>query len=280
MEHYRLRKYRGPEVWKRVRAAYEAGESGASVARRFDVGLANLRKKSQREGWSRKDVASRLDRELEPARTGPTPGPTLEPTPADIAPAPPVDPRKAVEEAMQRAGGLLVQGRGEEAQVLVRSAEALARLADRAEPAKAAQGDDEALSEDDLAQLIAQRDADIIGEATRLAHAMLMDQPMGESARYGAFLYHWRARHLGPEATAADFAHAVDGGWAPNYFDAEGRLRPLPEPITPLGMMVAQHLRRAPKFDAIPGWRHPLTMDLDYAGPIDDRPPSDGPGID
>ncbi|GAW42241.1 hypothetical protein SH203_02657 [Brevundimonas sp. SH203] len=272
MEHYRLRKYRGPEVWKRVREAYEAGESGKSVARRFDVGLANLRKKSRREGWSRKDTAARLDRELEPARP--------DPTPTDAAPAPPVDPRKAVEEAMQRAGGLLVQGRGGEAQVLVRSAEALARLADRAEPARAAEADDEARSEDDLARLIAQRDADIIAEATRLAHAMLMDQPMGESGRYGAFLYHWRARHLGPEATASDFAYAVDGGWAPNYFDAEGRLRPLPEPITPLGMMVAQHLRRAPNFDAIPGWRHPYTMDLDYAGPINDWPPSDGPGID
>lgn len=61
MEHFRLRKYRGPEVWKRVREAYEAGESGPSVARRFDVGLANLRKKSRKEEWCRKHIAARLD---------------------------------------------------------------------------------------------------------------------------------------------------------------------------------------------------------------------------
>lgn len=181
---------------------------------------------------------------------------------------------------MQRAGGLLVQGRGGEAQVLVRSAEALARLADRAEPARTAEAAQEEASEAEIAQWMAERDADIIDNATRLACAMLMDQPMGEAGRYSAFLYHWRARHLGPEATASDFAYAVDGGWAPNYFDAEGRLRPLPAPITPLGMMVAQHLRRAPQFDAKPGWLPPHAMDLNYAGPIDVSPPSDGPGID
>lgn len=273
MEHFRLRKYRGPEVWKRVREAYEAGESGPSVARRFDVGLANLRKKARLEGWCRKHTAARLDQELEPVRPG------VAPSDAASAP-PPVDPRQAVEEAMQRAGGLLVQGRGGEAQVLVRSAEALARLADRTEPARAAEAAQEEASEEDIAQWMAERDADIIDNATRLACAMLMDQPMGEAGRYSAFLYHWRARHLGPEATASDFAYAVDGGWAPNYFDAEGRLRPLPEPITPLGMMVAQHLRRAPKFDAIPGWLPSHAMDLNYAGPIHVSSPSDGPGID
>ena len=269
MEHHRLRKYRGPKVWKRVRQAYEAGESGPSVARRFDVGLADLRKKAREKGWSRKHTAARLDRELEPDRT-------------DLAspPSPPVDPRQAVEEAMHRAGGLLVQGRGGEAQVLVRSAEALARLADRTEPARALEAAQEEASEEDIAQWTAERDADMIDTATRLAWARLMDQPMGEAGRYSAFLYHWRVRHLGPQATASDFAYAVDGGWAPNYFDAEGRLRPLPEPITPLGMMVDQHLRHAPKFDATAGWRHPYTMDLNYAGPIHFSPPSDGPGID
>lgn len=273
MEHFRLRKYRGPEVWKRVRQAYEAGESGASVARRLDVGLANLRKKARLEGWCRKQTAARLDQELEPVRPGVAPSDAASPPPS-------VDPRQAVEEAMQRAGGLLSQGRSSEAQVLVRSAEALARLADRTEPARAVEAaDDEGASEADIAKWMAERDADIIDNATRLACAMLMDQPMGEAGRYSAFLYHWRAHHLGPEATASDFAYAVNGGWAPNYFDAEGRLRPLPEPITPLGMMVAQHLRRAPQFDAIPGWRHPQTMDLNYAGPIHLSPPSDGPGI-
>ena len=64
MEHFRLRKYRGPEVWRRVREAYVAGESGPSLARRFDVGLANLRKKASREGWTRSAAAAEIDRGL------------------------------------------------------------------------------------------------------------------------------------------------------------------------------------------------------------------------
>ena len=54
MEHHRLRKYRGPETWDRVRQAYVAGESAPSVARRFDVGLSNLRRRAMAEGWTRK----------------------------------------------------------------------------------------------------------------------------------------------------------------------------------------------------------------------------------
>jgi hypothetical protein len=33
MDHYRPINYPGPEVWARVRQAYEAGESGPSMAR-------------------------------------------------------------------------------------------------------------------------------------------------------------------------------------------------------------------------------------------------------
>ena len=93
---------------------------------------------------------------------------------------------------------------------------------------------------------------------------MLMDEPQGASAYYSAFMYHWRARHLGPAATASDFAHAVNGGWGHRYFDAQGRLRPLPEPITPLGMMVDQHLRLCAKIDPDPNWRDMASMDLDF----------------
>ena len=66
MEHYRLRKYRGPETWARVRKAYEAGESGPSCALRFDVGLSNLRKRARNEGWDRKSQARKND--LKPMR--------------------------------------------------------------------------------------------------------------------------------------------------------------------------------------------------------------------
>jgi len=271
MDHYRLRKYRGQETWDRVRAAYEAGETGPSVARRFDVGLANLRKKARKEGWTRKHVAARLDKALEPIRE-----PLATPAPASL---PAVEPRQAVEDAMQRAGGLLAEGRNGEAQALIRSAEALARLVERTEPTPrrgvdrdGGDQDGEAMSdEEDMARFIAEHDAEVVKLATNLARSMLMDQPRGESACYSAFMYHWRARHLGPEATACDFAHAVDGGWGHQYFDAQGRLRPLPEPITPLGMMVDQHLRLCAKIDPDPNWRSPVCMDVNIT-PRGDAP--------
>ena len=68
MEHHRLRKYRGPETWVRVKAAYVAGESAPSVARRFDVGLSNLRRRAMAEGWTRNRIAEQLD--LKPLRGG------------------------------------------------------------------------------------------------------------------------------------------------------------------------------------------------------------------
>lgn len=47
------RKIRGEETWEDVRRAWEAGETGASVARRFDVGLANVWRRRASEGWER-----------------------------------------------------------------------------------------------------------------------------------------------------------------------------------------------------------------------------------
>lgn len=68
MEHHRLRKYRGPETWARVRAAYIAGEPAPSVARRFDVGLSNPRRRARLEGWTRNRVAEALKRLVEEGR--------------------------------------------------------------------------------------------------------------------------------------------------------------------------------------------------------------------
>lgn len=47
------RKIRGDETWRAVRRAWEAGETGASLARRYDVGLANLWRRRASEGWER-----------------------------------------------------------------------------------------------------------------------------------------------------------------------------------------------------------------------------------
>ena len=47
------RKLRSHETWRAVRRAWEDGETGASLARRFDVGLANLWRRRASEGWER-----------------------------------------------------------------------------------------------------------------------------------------------------------------------------------------------------------------------------------
>lgn len=128
MEHHRLRKYRGPETWARVRAAYVAGESAPSVARRFDVGLSNLRRRAMAEGWTRSRIAGQLD--LKPLRggaDGPSPGLAALSLTSETAEPPYVDPEVAVARALNRAAWLLSRGQAVEATALMRAAEALER---------------------------------------------------------------------------------------------------------------------------------------------------------
>lgn len=129
MEHYRLRKYRGPETWAQVRKAYVAGESAPSVARRFDVGLSNLRRRAMAEGWTRSRIAERLD--LRPLRGG-----ADDPPPALMALAeletmpetPRIDAHAALRKAVRRAAWLVSQGQAAEATALLRAADALDKL--------------------------------------------------------------------------------------------------------------------------------------------------------
>lgn len=130
MEHHRLRKYRGPETWARVRQAYIAGESAPSVARRFDVGYANLRRRARLEGWTRSKIAEQLD--LKPIRGGAdAPGPALRAL-AELEGLPEtlkIEPREAIARAVSHAAWLVSQGQAAEASVLLKAAEVLNRLA-------------------------------------------------------------------------------------------------------------------------------------------------------
>ncbi|MDP3801413.1 hypothetical protein [Brevundimonas sp.] len=204
MDHFRLRKYRGPEVWARVRLAYEAGESGPSVARRFDVGLANLRKKCRREGWSRRHQAERSDRDL--------PGERIAAAGAEAPPAPDEVRRRAVD----RAAALLAEGRAAEALVQLKAAEALARL-------DAVDGTPEPTEEEEEAvrlkvgQIVEDR-------AVELAHEMLAEG-VRPGVRWGGFALRWRAQTYGAGAAEADRRAAEAEGWADRYWDADGRLR-------------------------------------------------------
>jgi hypothetical protein len=112
-----------------VREAYVAGESAPSVARRFDVGLSNLRRRAMAEGWTRTRIAERLD--LKPARGG-TEGPPPALAPLAVLgalPEPPwVDPDLAVGRALRRVTWLVSEGRAAEARALARAVEALERM--------------------------------------------------------------------------------------------------------------------------------------------------------
>ncbi|MGV3579125.1 hypothetical protein [Brevundimonas sp.] len=125
-----MRKYRGPETWARVRQAYLAGESAPSVARRFDVGLANLRRRALIEGWTRKTWAQTID--LKPIRGGADePGPETGMRLTALVEAgavPPINLHDALSEAVRRAAWLLSQGQTAEATALLRAATALEKL--------------------------------------------------------------------------------------------------------------------------------------------------------
>lgn len=48
------RKLRSEDTWDQVRRAWERGETAASLARRYDVGLANLWRRRASESWERR----------------------------------------------------------------------------------------------------------------------------------------------------------------------------------------------------------------------------------
>ena len=65
MSIYRTEKIRDEETWEMVRRAWEGGETGASCAKRFDVGLANLWRRRASEGWERRREKDRPPEPLE-----------------------------------------------------------------------------------------------------------------------------------------------------------------------------------------------------------------------
>ena len=103
------------ETWTLIRAAYLSGLSGALVARRFGVSLSALRKRAQREGWTKADHARAAGAPAQPD-----------------APAPPVprDPRVLVRTAMDEAARALADGRPYQARAAASAGLQIARLAE------------------------------------------------------------------------------------------------------------------------------------------------------
>lgn len=135
-------KQRSPAVWAKVKAAYLAGEPAASVARRFDVGIGNLRYRANAEGWTRKAAIKDAERqgEAEAARLEGRAGNPVENADGeaegggrdemvrntlamDATP-----PREKLADGLRLAAHRLAQGRPHEAEALVRAVRALTDL--------------------------------------------------------------------------------------------------------------------------------------------------------
>ncbi|MDY6924418.1 MAG: hypothetical protein SWI22_10720, partial [Pseudomonadota bacterium] len=202
-------------TWRRVREAYVAGESGPSLARRYDVGLANLRKKASREGWTRSAVATALDRDLPPE---PEPAPDAG-TGAEAGAGEPSDASTVRRRALARADALLAAGRAAEALAQLKAAEALSRLgAEEAEFNRM-----ETWEEDTEAVRI--KVGRIVEDSARALVEAMLAEGVRPGVRWGGYALHWRAAMYGPEAAEADRRQAEAEGWADRYWDAEGRLR-------------------------------------------------------
>ena len=103
------------ETWTLIRSAYLSGLSGALVARRFGVSLSALRKRAQREGWTKADHARASGA---PAGRDPA------------APPVPRDPRVLVRTAMDEAARALADGRPYQARAAASAGLHIARLAE------------------------------------------------------------------------------------------------------------------------------------------------------
>ena len=120
-----------PGTWALVRAAYLSGLSGPSVAARFGVSLSALRKRAQREGWTKSAYALVREREGREGAAAPQPaaGPAAL-SPKAEAGMPPLrlDPLGVARVALEGAARALAEGCPAEALTGVRAAEAIVRL--------------------------------------------------------------------------------------------------------------------------------------------------------
>ena len=210
-------KQRSPAVWARVREAYLAGEPAASVARRFDVGVGNLRFRANAEGWTRKAVmaAAETEAEAEAIRLA-----GRADTITSVAEAlPDIDPDEASAAGIRHAAALIAAGRGAEALSLLKAVQGLAQTLE------ATASYDEEPEPDPFDYTALQRHS--LEMAVKNAEAMLGDTGYGITSAFGHAAYHWRAANLGPEIARHDFEQGVSGGWAGHYWEEDGTLKPL-----------------------------------------------------
>ena len=127
----------GPQTWGRIREAYLSGLSAPTVAARFGVSVAAIRKRAAREGWTK---AAMGDASRAPSWRGTAPGPGAEAALPDrlaAAEQPVVEafriplalnPRTLARQSLARAAHALREGRALHAQRMAHAAEAVLRV--------------------------------------------------------------------------------------------------------------------------------------------------------
>ena len=209
----RLR-FPGPQTWALAQDAYLRGESAGSIAARLDLTVNGIRKRAARKSWTRTQHAETLKRSEHPGQ--------------------------ALATLIARVGRMLHEGRIDEAAALTHSAEALARAVRAAPPGPPLEPSPAAMKAWREAET--RRLEDYWGQRARaMAEALLSDRGYDLADRWAASALRWRARVLGPEQAALDFARGVAGGWAERYWDEDGTLWPPRPPDSPDGRMQRQH---------------------------------------
>lgn len=252
-------KQRSQKVWDAAKEAYLAGETAASVARRFDVGYGNLRYRANAEGWTRKAtmaataeadaeeairIAGRADEVAEPAgivvrpvTAMPTAPGAASPLPADPfvdfdirCPIPEkASPGEALEAAVRRAGRRLAQGRAREALDLLKAAEAMAQITGSRLPT---------MEEMEAADHESSRIGDAVIVAIEHLAAFLAETLLTPKVDplpgFEHFHLDWRARWATEDSVTADAdrERIVDSGREDliALYDDDGTLRPRPHP--------------------------------------------------
>lgn len=222
-------KQRSPAVWAKVKDAYLAGEPAASVARRFDVGVGNLRFRANKEGWTRKAqlqaevVEEAAEQTRLEGRADPEAAPPLQ---YDDGRCPSallrhLSAEDHLREGLRLAARRIAEGRAQEGEALVKAARALADSTSSQLPTMEQLEGSFVGGLEALARAVEYR---AWGVATSL-HKLEPDPPAGSEV----FYFHLRDR----------YGRGADGDrrWVTEHrpelahlWDAEGRVPAPPEP--------------------------------------------------
>lgn len=220
------------------------------VARRYGIGIDNLRKRQINEGWTRKAARAALGDgpwpqeearlaaardELEAAMAG---APEGAPDGAGAARGdtrPRFDlglswhPARAMSQAAAEASRLIAEGRGREAQEVIRAAESLGRLTGYRPMPQERYAKDLYAQEARQLEWYRTYEADVRGLARWVATAILSEDPAsGDEVKpwRRGFVFPWRAAILGEATARSDFERYRAEPWAADVWDEDGRLRP------------------------------------------------------